>query len=227
MYCIVRKHPLLWKRSSCYRPVTSACFDEIPIIALCKLDFHIRILGEHSDFALMESSGPRVGVSDHRTPMMFTDAIVLICFEGVVVGISTLGVCASNIAGYARTYPQRAFAGNPRKAESNTYGRALQVARSQIDVRPWVWIRIGKLALSCLRENSVENSVVNYDKGCISNRFYWLSGTDYSALRASPCGSPSQGLRAINLACGQVVEPSFCLSAVRIGADSLGNAFAV
>jgi hypothetical protein len=44
---------------------------------------------------------------------------------------------------------------------------------------------------------------------------YWLPGTDYSALRASPFGSPygrSPPLRG-------VVEPSCCLSAVRIRID--------
>jgi hypothetical protein len=44
MYRIVRKPPLLWKRGSYYRPVTTAGFDEIPIITLCKFDFHKRIL---------------------------------------------------------------------------------------------------------------------------------------------------------------------------------------
>jgi hypothetical protein len=44
---------------------------------------------------------------------------------------------------------------------------------------------------------------------------YWLPGTDYSALRASPCGSPygrSPPLRG-------VVEPACFLSAVRIRGD--------
>jgi hypothetical protein len=44
MYGIVRKQPLLGKRSFYDRAIISAGFDEIPIITLCKIDFHNRIL---------------------------------------------------------------------------------------------------------------------------------------------------------------------------------------
>jgi hypothetical protein len=49
---------------------------------------------------------------------------------------------------------------------------------------------------------------------------YWFPWTDYSVLRASPFGhhgGRSPPLRG-------VVEPSFCLSAVRIWAEQSGNA---
>src|SRR5580704_14822844 len=44
-------------------------------------------------------------------------------------------------------------------------------------------------------------------------------GADYSALRPSPCRSPSGRSPPLR----GVVEPSFCLSAVRISADQSGS----
>jgi hypothetical protein len=64
MYRIVRKPPLLRKGGLFRRPVNSAGFDEVPIIALCKLDVHIRIFAATTT----RNSGRKIKLLSFRSP---------------------------------------------------------------------------------------------------------------------------------------------------------------